>query len=54
MIGKTTHQMARELLGLPDVRLVIEMWCDMENREMSADMTEYDPDGTAIIWQKPV
>ena len=22
--------------------------------EMVAEMTEYDPDGTAIIWQKPI
>ena len=51
---KTTHQMARELLALPDVRLVIEGWCMTWDRpEMVADMTEYDPEGTAIIWQKP-
>lgn len=54
MIGKTTHEMARELLALPDVPLVIEAWCGMENHEMSAGMTEYDPTGTAIIWQKPL
>lgn len=53
MIGKTTHEMANELLALPDVPLVIEMWCEMERHEMTASMTSYDPEGTAIIWQKP-
>lgn len=53
MVGKTTHEMARELLALPDVKLVIEMWCEMRGHEMSADMTAYDSTGTAIIWQKP-
>jgi len=51
---KTTHQMARELLSLPDVRLVIELWImQSEDCEMVAEMTEYDPEGTAIILQKP-
>ena len=50
---KTTHQMAGELLALPDVPLVIEMWCRMSDHEMVAEMTEYDSEGTAIIWQKP-
>ena len=47
--GKTTHQMAAELLALPDVPLEIEMWCRMDGYEQVAKMTEYDPDGTAII-----
>ena len=49
---KTTHQMAAELLALPDIPLGIEMWCEMENHEMTASITEYDPE-RAIIWQKP-
>jgi hypothetical protein len=53
MIGKTTHEMAQSLLALPDVPLVVEAWCQMEHYEMVAEMTEYDPSGTAIIWQKP-
>jgi hypothetical protein len=51
---KTTHELARELLTLPDVPLVIEMWCRMDGHEMAAEMTEYDPAGTAIIWQRPI
>jgi hypothetical protein len=51
---KTTHQIAKELLALPDVELVIEYWVMMRpESEMVAEMTEYDPNGTAIIWQKP-
>jgi hypothetical protein len=50
---KTTHQMACELLALPDVPLVIETWCTEDDKEMVAEMTGYDPEGTAIIWQKP-
>ena len=52
MIRKTTHEMARELLALPDLPLHIEMWCEMDNHEMTASITDYDP-GHAIIWQKP-
>ena len=54
MKRKTTHEMAQELLKLPDVPLHIEMWCSMSGHEMIAEMTDYDPDGTAIIWQKPI
>ena len=50
---KTTHEMARELLALPDVPLVIELWCDMEGCECVAELTGYD-DQTAIIYQKLV
>lgn len=49
---KTTHQIARELLLLPDVELVIEGWCQMQGYTMTAAMTNYDPEGTAILWQK--
>lgn len=50
---KTTHQIARELLALPDVRLVVEYWIMLgEEYEMVAEMTEYDTEGTAIIQQK--
>jgi len=52
---KTTHQIAAELLALPNVPLVIEGWItDWPGHEMTASMTTYDPEGTAIIWQKPV
>jgi hypothetical protein len=37
---------------LPDVELVIEGWCQMEGYTMTAAMTNYDPEGTAILWQK--
>lgn len=50
----TTHEMAKQLLDLPDVELVIEMWCIMPNHVPQAEMTEYDPEGTAIIWQAPM
>jgi hypothetical protein len=53
MPEKTTHEIARELLALPDVPLVVEMWVTMHGYTMTASMTDYDPDGTAIIWQKP-
>jgi hypothetical protein len=50
----TTHEMARQLLALPDVPLLIEGWCTVSTvSEIVAEMTEYDPEGTAIIWQKP-
>ncbi len=51
---KTTHQIAMDLLALPDVPLVIEMWCVMDGYETVARMTEYDPEGTAIICQEKV
>lgn len=49
---KTTHELARELLSLPDVRVVIELWCSMEGYEPTAIMTDYDSH-TAIIVQRP-
>jgi hypothetical protein len=49
---KTTHQIAMELLALPDIPLVIEGWCQMDNHEMVAEITGYS-DREAIIWQKP-
>lgn len=48
----TTHQMAKALLDLPDVPLIIEGWCRLDNHEMTASITDYD-DEVAIIWQKP-
>jgi hypothetical protein len=51
---KKTHEMARELLFLPDVPLLIETWCRMPNHEPAAVMTEFDPKGTAIIMQQPI
>lgn len=51
---KTTHQLARELYLLPDVPVVIEYWASIQGHEPTALMTEYDPDGTAIIVQYPV
>lgn len=51
---KTTHQLAKELLTLPDVQLVVEYWIMMDStHEIVAEMTKYDPKNTAIIWQKP-
>jgi hypothetical protein len=49
---KTTHQIAAELLALPDIPLIIEGWCVMDNHEMVAKITDYC-DNTAIIMQKP-
>ena len=48
---KTTHQIAKELLALPDVKLVVEGWCDMAGHELTAKMTGYDPENTAILIQ---
>jgi hypothetical protein len=48
----TTHEMAHRLLLLPDIKLVIEGWCVMDNHEMTASITDYSED-EAIIWQKP-
>lgn len=45
--------MATELLELPDVPLLIELWCQIDGHEAVAEMTKYDPVGTAIIRQKP-
>lgn len=51
----TTHEMAKKLLEMPDMLLKIEGWVEMPwNHEMTVSPTEYDPDGTAIIWQKPL
>lgn len=44
---KTTHQVARELLALPDVPLKVELWCGWDNPK--AVMSQYDPEGTAFI-----
>ena len=49
---KTTHQLADELLALPDIPLGIEGWCEMDLHEMTASITDYD-ENRAIIWQKP-
>lgn len=46
---KTTHQVGRELLALPDVPLHIEYWCRLEGDEPIPQMTEWDPQGTAIL-----
>lgn len=51
---KTTHQLAAELLALPDVRIVTEGWLASTNHEPAAVMTSYDPQGTAIIMQKSI
>ncbi len=45
----TTHEMARQLLDLPDVRLTIQGWATMNNHQMTAEITGYD-ENTAIIW----
>jgi hypothetical protein len=50
---KTTHDIAKELLALPNVKLVVEGWCEVGGHETTAEMTEYDPDGTAILVQAP-
>lgn len=44
---KTTHQLAQELLDLPDVPLKVELWAGWDNP--TAVMSEYDPEGTAFI-----
>lgn len=44
---KTTHQLARELLALPDVPVKVEMWCGWD--DPTAVMSDYDPEGTAFI-----
>jgi hypothetical protein len=51
---KTTHDIACELLALPNVPLKVEGWCEMRGHEMVAQMTEYDPEGAAILMQKCV
>ena len=53
---KTTHQIAAELLALPDVPPKVEMWCLLDRDEMVAKMAEYEnEDGTRdafITWQR--
>ena len=49
-----THELAKQLLALPDVPVVIEGWVPMRGYETTAKMTEYDPEGQAIIVQKCV
>jgi len=49
---KTTHELARELLELPDVPVKVEYWTADADSEPVALMTEYDPEGTAMICQR--
>lgn len=51
-MSKTTHELAKELLDLPDVSVGVELWCERENYEPVAVMTQYVPDDRAIIVQK--
>ena len=51
---KTTHELAQELLALPNVPLVVEGWCRQRGLVLTAVMTEYDPEGTAILVQQAV
>ena len=44
---KTTHELARELLALPDVPVLVELWCGWHNP--TAVMSGCDPEGTAFI-----
>lgn len=48
----TTHEMARQLLALPNISLVIEGFCDPGGYVPIARITEYDS-GTAIIVNRP-
>lgn len=34
---------------MPDVPLVVEGWCDTKENGIVAKMTQYDPDGEAIL-----
>lgn len=45
----TTHELALELMKLPDVTVVIEGWSCFEYERIFAVMTGYDPEGTAIL-----
>jgi hypothetical protein len=51
---KTTHQIAAELLQLPDVPLRVEGWCQRDGYETAAVMTAYDPENEAILIQRQV
>ena len=48
----TTHEVARALLQLPDVELLVEGWCGEVG--VYPVMTQYDPEGTAILVGHPV
>lgn len=48
---KTTHELGKELLALPNVPVVVEYWCSDNRQEPVPLMTEYDPEGTAMICQ---
>ena len=48
---KATHELAQELLALPNVPLVVEGWCRQPGLVLTAVMAEYDPDGEAILVQ---
>ena len=50
--NKTTHTLAMELMRLPNVPIEIEVWCMMDGHVIKAKMTEYDPEGTAILVQE--
>lgn len=50
---KTTHQLAAELMELPDVPVLVNGWILIDNFEVTARMSEYDPSGTAFIVQAP-
>lgn len=49
---KTTHELARELIALPDKPIKVEGWSDLEDHDVTAKMTRYDPEGTAILVQR--
>lgn len=52
MSDVTTHELARELLELPDVRLVVEGWCGGRDSRIYAVMSGFDSEGTAILVQR--
>lgn len=46
---KTTHQLAHELLSLPDVEVVLEGSCHGEDYEIGTKLTSYDKNKAIVM-----
>lgn len=47
----TTHQLAAQLLALPDIPVCIEGWVPMKGYKIKAKITSYDTNQAIIVQQ---
>lgn len=50
---KTTHELAKELMELPDMEIVVEGWISHRGYEIAAVRSGFDPERVAILVQIP-